>query len=111
MQKALNRVRPVHGTDPRAEARVRQAVAKAANGIAHHEGGIRRVRSQGSKGNEVAYGRHDGHAALAEPDMNAGIGEGGDGVADKGGEEDEGDDGVREVVVFFELSVRYDQKR
>lgn len=56
-------------------------------------------------GDHVAGGRHDGDAALAERHMDAGVSEGGDGVAGEGGEEDEGDDGVGEVVVLLELGV------
>lgn len=59
---------------------------------------------QGGKGNDVAYWTHNGNSALAESDVDAGIGECGDGVAREGGEEDERNDGVTEVVVFFELS-------
>ena len=55
------------------------------------------------EGDDVAEGRHGGDAALAEAEVDAGVGCGGDGVAREGGEEDEGDGGVVEAVVGFEL--------
>jgi hypothetical protein len=52
-------------------------------------------------GDEMAEGGDDGDAALAEIDVHLVVDGGGDGVAGEGGEEDEGDDGVGELVVFF----------
>lgn len=46
------------------------------------------------------------NAALAEVHMNPIVEDGGGGVADDGGEEDEGYDCVAEVVVCFELFAR-----
>lgn len=62
------------------------------------------MSGQGGKGDDVAYRAHNGNSALAESDVDTGIGECGDGVAREGGEEDERNDGVTQVVVFFELS-------
>lgn len=103
MQEALDGVGLVHGADPGAEAGVGQAVAEAADGVGDDEDGVGWVGGEDGVGDDVAEGGHDGDAAAAEGDVDAGIGEGGGGVADEGGEEDERDDGVAEVVVFFEL--------
>lgn len=61
------------------------------------------MQGEGDEGYEVADWRHDGDASLAEFHVDAGVGECGDGVACEGGEEDERDDGVAEVIVCFEL--------
>lgn len=74
MQKSLNRIRLIHGTNPRAETRVCQAISKAADGVAHNKSWIWRMRGEDGKRYEMAYGRHDGHAPLAEYDMDSGIG-------------------------------------
>lgn len=47
--------------------------------------------------------RNEGDAAAAKGMMEAGVGEGRDGIAGERREEDEGDDGVADVVVFLEL--------
>lgn len=103
MHKALHRIRLVHSPDPRTEARVGQAVAEAADSVADDEDGPRRVHGEDDKRGDVAQRRHDGDAASAEAHVNLRIGHGGDGVAGEGSQEDEGDDGVAEVVVFLEL--------
>lgn len=54
-------------------------------------------------GGHVATAGDDGDAALAEVEVEVVVEQGGGDVADKGGEKDEGDDGVVEVVVFLEL--------
>ena len=46
------------------------------------------MRGKDCKRNEMAYGRHYGHASLAKLDVDACIGKGGDGIANKGGEKD-----------------------
>lgn len=51
----------------------------------------------------MATAGDDGDAALAEVEVEVVVEQGGGDVADKGGEKDEGDDGVVEVVVFLEL--------
>lgn len=66
VQKALNRIRLIHGTYPCAETCVCQAISKAADGIAYNKSWIWRVRGKDSKSYEMANGRHDGHAPLAE---------------------------------------------
>lgn len=78
MQKPLNRIRLIHCANPCAETCVCQAIAKAANGITHNKSRIRRVRGEDSKSYEMAYGRHDGHASLAELNMDSGIGKSSD---------------------------------
>lgn len=66
VQKPLNRIRFIHGTNPCAETCVCQAISKAADGIAHNKSWIRRVSGEDGKRYEMAYGRHDGHTPLAE---------------------------------------------
>lgn len=78
MQKSLNRIRLIHSANPCAETRIRQAISKAADGIAHNESWIWRVRGEDGKSYEVAYGRHDGHASLAELDVDSSIGKSSD---------------------------------
>lgn len=103
MQEPLDRVGLVHDTDPGTEARIRETVSETAKHVDHDEHGEGRMLGQNDVGNEVAEGGHDGDAALAEDGVDSGIGEGSDGVADKGGEEDERDDSVSEVIVVLEL--------
>jgi hypothetical protein len=49
----------------------------------------------------VAERCKDGNAALPEAHMHAVVDDGGESVAEEGGEEDQGDDGVGEIVVGF----------
>lgn len=103
MHEALDGVGLVHVTNPRTEARVAQSVTEAADHVADDQDGVWRVSGQDGKGDDVAYRAHNGNSALAEPDVDAGIGHCGDGVACEGGEEDERNYCVTQVVVFFEL--------
>ena len=50
-------------------------------------------------------GRHYGYASTTELHVDAGVGKGRDGVPGEGGEEDERDYGIREVIVFFQLKM------
>lgn len=88
VQETLNRVGLVHLANPRTEARISQAVAEAAQHIADDKDGVRGVQCQGNKSADVTDGGHDCHTSLAKLDVNPGIGEGSDGVAGKGREED-----------------------
>ena len=94
VQQPLNRIRLIHRPHPRTETRIRQPVTKSAERIESHENRVRRVRRENGVSDKVEDGREDGDAALAEVGVDAGVCEGGEGVAEEGGEEDEGDDGV-----------------
>lgn len=89
VQKALDGVGLVHGADPGAHAGVQKAVAEAANDVDDDKDRVGWVQGQDNIGDDVADGRHDGDTSLAELDVNSGIGEGGDGVASEGRQEDE----------------------
>jgi hypothetical protein len=103
VHEPLDRIGLVHDADPRAEARVNEPVAESADEIADDEDRVGRVHSQGDVGDEVTERRDQGDAAAAEGMMEAGVGEGRDGVAGERREENERDDGVADVVVFLEL--------
>lgn len=103
MQEPLDGIGLVHDADPSTEAGVREAVAEAANHVDDDENGPGRVDGQDDVGDDVAQRRHDCDTALAEFHVDAGVCKGSDGVASEGGQEDEGDDGVAEVIVFFQL--------
>ena len=49
-------------------------------------------------------GRHYSYPTATELHVDAGVGKGRDGIPGEGGEEDERDYGIREVIVFFQLS-------
>ncbi len=103
MHEPLDRVRLIHTSHPGAETCVGQPVAEATDDVAHHQRRVRWVKCEDEEGDEVTEGRHDRDAALAEAEMDAGIGEGGGGVANEGGKEDKGDDGVGNVVILLKL--------
>lgn len=88
MQETLNCIRFVHVADPGTETSIRQTISKSADGIAHNKSRIWRMRSKDSKRDEMADRCHNGHTSLAKEDVDAGIGEGGDRVANKRSEED-----------------------
>jgi hypothetical protein len=99
MHDTLDSVGLVHGPDPGAEAGVIQAVAESREGVGDDKDGEGRMGGENGVCDDVAYRGHDGDAALAETAVDAGVGEGGKGVACEWGQEDERDDGVVEGVV------------
>lgn len=103
MHKPLNRIRLIHRAHPGTKARIRQPIAEAGDHVDDDKGGPRWMYSQDDVGDYMTGGGHDGDAALAEAHVDAGVCEGGDGVAGEGGKEDEGNDCVGEIVVFLEL--------
>ena len=105
MHEALNSIRLVHGANPGAKGGIREAVAKARDRVADNENGVRRMRGEDRVGDDVTDRGHDGNAALPKLHVDASVREGGNGVAGKGGQEDERDDGVTEIVVVFQLDV------
>jgi hypothetical protein len=54
---------------------------------------------------------YDGDAALSEADVHVVVEDGGEGVAHEGGEEDQGNDGVGEGVVFLKLDLLVSSSR
>lgn len=105
MHDTLDGIRIVHDTHPRAETGVSQPVAKAGEGVGHDKNRKWRMGGEDGVGRDVAYGCHDGDAALAEFAVDVCVGEGRERVAGEGGQKDERDDGVIEGVVLFELCV------
>lgn len=98
----LDRVGVLHDADPGAERGVREPVAEAGDGVDDDKRGERRVGGQNGVGQDVAERRGDGDPPLSEARVDHGVGEGGDGVAGERGQEDQGHDGVVEVVVVLE---------
>lgn len=92
MQKPQHLIWIRHIANPRIPRRVREAIAEAREHEDDDEHGVRRVHGDDDVGDEVAGGRDDGDAALAEAQVDGVVEEGGGGVADERGEEDEGDD-------------------
>lgn len=80
---------------------VEETVAETCQDEDAHDGGIGRVVGEDDVGNEAGSDAEDGDAAAAKAEVDGVGGESGDGVAGEGSEEDEGDDGVVEVVVGF----------
>jgi len=62
------------------------------------------VQAEGDVAEDAAEGGEEGDPALAEVVVDQIVGEGGEEVPDEGGEEEEGDDGVGYVVVWFNLA-------
>lgn len=89
MHDTLDGVRLVHDTDPGAEAGIVQTVAEAREGVGDNKDGKWRMGGENGVCDDVAYRRHDGDAALTEPAVDAGVGEGCQRVACEGGQEDE----------------------
>jgi hypothetical protein len=103
MQQAEHFVDAGHVADPSVPGCVGETVAEAGEDEDEDEDGVRGVDGCDGVGDEVAGGGGDGYAALAETEVDGVVKEGGGGVADDGAEEDEGDNGVGEPVVGFEL--------
>lgn len=97
----LARVR--QASHPRIERGIRKPIPETSQDEGKHQGHVRRVRADHAVGGEVAAGADDRDAALAEPEVEVVVEERGGDVADEGGEEDQGDDGVADVVVFLKL--------
>lgn len=92
-----------HITDPSTPCCINEAIAETDKNKHHDQNGVWRMDRNDDVWDEVAERADDGDASLAEFDMDVVIEDGGEGVADEGGEKDEGDDCVVEVVVSFEL--------
>ena len=105
MHDALYGVRLVHRADPRAKAGVSQSVAEATDHVQHDEHGVRRVNRQGDEGDDMAQWRHNCDTALAKFHMDPRISKGRNSVSGKWRQEDEGHNGVSQVVVRFELHI------
>lgn len=103
MHETLNGVGFIHHTDPGAEAGIGEAITKAADNVEDDEDWPWRMQRKGNKRDYMAYRRHHGNTALPKLEVDPCIGEGSNGVSDEGGEEYERHDGVRQVVVDFEL--------
>ena len=63
------------------------------------------MTSHGDKADKAAEGAEDGDATLAEVVMYVVVEEGGKEITDEGREEEQGYDGIRDVVVSFNLGV------
>ena len=103
MQKPQYLVRVMHVANPRIPAAIFKAASKAGEDEDHDERGKGWVLWDDDVGDHAEGGRNVGDAAPAEHDVDAVDDEGGGNVADDWREEDEGDFGVGEVVIRFEL--------
>lgn len=103
MQEAEDLIGPRHVANVRVPPGVAQAVTEAGDDEGGHQRRVGRVLGDDDVGDDVARGGDDGDAALAELQVDVVVEGGREDVADKGGEEDEGDDDVGEAVVGFEL--------
>jgi hypothetical protein len=101
LQKTRDLIRALHVPQPRTPRSVDETVAETDEDEHDDEDGEGGMHGEDDVGDEMAEGGDDGDAALAEIDVHLVVDGGGDGVAGEGGEEDEGDDGVGELVVFF----------
>lgn len=99
MQEAEDLVGAVHVADVGVPGSVGYAVAEAREDVDDDEGRVGRVLGDDDVGGDVAGGGDDGDAALADFQVDPVVEQGGEDVTHKGGEEDQRDDDVGEVVV------------
>ncbi len=105
VQEAEQLAGPVEIAQPRVPRSVVDAVAKAREHKGEHEPDKGRVRRNDDVREDVAHAAQDGDAALASLEVQVVVEQRRGDVADKGGEEDERDDGVGQAVVADELRV------
>lgn len=101
MQEAKDLVGVAHVANVGVPAGVAQAVAEAREDEDDDERWVGRVLGYDDVGDEMAHRGEDGDAALAPTQVDVVVEQGREDVADKGGQEDEGDDDVGQVVVFL----------
>ena len=99
MQETEQFIRIGHIANPGIPGRVFKAIAEPGEDKRDDQHRIRRMDRVDDVGDEMAARGEDSDTALAEVVVDVVVEQGSEDVADQGGEEDEGDDGISEAVV------------
>lgn len=103
MEEAKYLIGFIHDADIRVPCGVHSAAAKPRETHDHNEGGIGWVHGHDEVRGHVGERSDDANPPPANSVVELVVGEGGDGIPDEGGEEDEGDGGEVDGVVCLEL--------
>lgn len=103
MQHTEHLVCGLHSSDHGVPGGVFEAVTVAGKDECEDKDGVGRVLRDDYVGDKAGAGAQEGDAALTIVLVDGDVGDGGNAVADNGGEENQGDGGVGLMVVDFEL--------
>lgn len=103
VEKTQGLVCPIQVANPSIPGSITDTIAKASDGVGQDQHWVRGVEANDDVGNDVAYSTSNTYTPLANLSMQHVVYGGCKDIPDKRGQENEGDDNVAEIIVFFQL--------